>query len=99
MATAEQFDGPKTPKPDQLADVIKLANRIFRGDENPPEHEDMGRMYAPLFNPRNLEQLLIFRTDGRPVSLVGMTINEVVMLGCRTKIACIGSVCTDESAR
>ena len=37
--------------------------------------------------------------EGRPVSLVGMAVCDVKALGCRTKIGCIGSVCTDESAR
>jgi len=94
VETTDEYAGPLTPTGAQLEAVVALANRVFRAAGG-----DMGEDYPLLFHRDRLDQLRIFTEAGRCVSLVGMTINDVVLLGCPLRIACIGSVCTDESAR
>lgn len=88
------YDGPKTATAEQLDDVVALANSVFRR-----EGGDMAAEFPLLFHPQRTEQLHIFTHRGRPVSLVGVTVNDVTMLGCPTRIACLGSVCTAEAHR
>jgi GNAT superfamily N-acetyltransferase len=59
----------------------------------------MGVDYPLLYDPHRLEQLRIFTDAGRPVSLVGTILSDVTLLGCQTRIASVGSVCTDPRAR
>jgi len=91
--TAE-YVGPRSATPELFEATVALANRNFRASSG-----DMGKQYPLLFHPQHLEQLRLFTAQGKPVSLVGMVVNDVVLQGCSTKIACVGSVCTDEWAR
>jgi len=85
------YVGPKTTELHQLKEVMALPKHVFRSDCE----GDLGL----LFHPDRLGQLRIFESDGKPVSLVGMILNDTVLLGCSVRVACIGSVCTDEPHR
>ena len=89
-----EYVGPRGAAPELLEATVALANRNFRSDNG-----DMGKQFPLLFHPERLDQLRVFTAQDKPVSLVGVTIDDVVLLGCSTRIACVGSVCTDESAR
>ena len=91
---SETYDGPKPATPEQLDDVIALASRVFR-----PEGGDMREEFPLFFHEQRTQQLHIFTEAGKAVSLVGMTVDDVAALGCMTKVACLGAVCTDTSAR
>jgi len=89
-----QYEGPLTARRTDVEAVAALATSVFRSNGG-----DMGAEYPLLFHPRRGRQLHIMTRNGAPVSLVGMTVNDVVMYGCRTKVACIGSVCTAQEHR
>ena len=92
--TTSRYDGPKTATPEQLDDAIALANRVFRSKGG-----DMRTDYPLLYHPDRTGQLHIFTSGGKPVSLVGMVVSDVTLCGCSTRVACIGSVCTDPEHR
>ncbi len=94
MADKEEYVGPVTVRPEQLQPVVDLANRVFRASGG-----DMGREYPLQYSTDCLEKLRIFEKDRAPVSVVATTINDAVLLGCSVRLALVGSVCTDESAR
>ena len=88
--------GPKTASAEQLDAAVALANSIFRAGRP----GNMGRQFPLMFHPDRLDQLRIFEDDtGEVVSMAGTVTSDVAMLGCSTRMACIGSVCTVESAR
>ena len=95
MAERANYVGPKRPEPDQLQDVIDLANRVFRAGGG----GNLGEQFPLLYRRDRMEPLRIFECDGQPVSLVATLICEAVLLGCSVRVACIGSVCTDERHR
>jgi len=95
MEASKEFDGPTTPTAEQLPAVVELANRVFRSGRS----GDMGREYPTLFRPDGLEQMRIVLHKGRPVSHVGVVLGDVSLLGCSTRVASIGAVCTDEAFR
>lgn len=92
--THHEYEGPKVARADQIEAIVSLANTVFR-----PKSGDMGSEYPLIFSSRTLERMLLFTQDGKPVSLVGVCVDDVSMLGCLLKVACIGAVCTLESAR
>ncbi|MCK4277546.1 MAG: GNAT family N-acetyltransferase, partial [Phycisphaerae bacterium] len=91
----QKITGPNTPSPHQLADVVALANRAFRTTRA----GDMGSEYPLLFGIERLQRLRIFQVDGWAVAMVGMILNDTVLLGCDVRVACVGSVCTDRAHR
>ena len=93
--TPDEYQGPLTVTPDLLEATIELANRNFIGFPG----GDMGRGFPLLYDKERLERLRILVRAGRPVSLVGLIVEDVAAMGCSTKIGCIGSVCTDEADR
>jgi len=90
------YEGPMTVSPVQRSLAVALSNSVFRAKGG----GDMGAQFPLLFHPDRLEQVRIFADNaGRPVSMVGMAVDDVSLLGCPVRMACIGSVCTAEPAR
>ncbi|MCD6365627.1 MAG: GNAT family N-acetyltransferase [Planctomycetes bacterium] len=89
-----EYEGPKPARTEEVGEIIKLANRVFR-----QEAGDMGSEYPLLFDSARPERMLIFTKNGLPVSLVGVCVDDVSLLGCPLKVACVGAVCTLESER
>jgi len=82
-------------RPEELPALLELVDRIFRS-RRPGQ---MGREYPLLFSEANLEQLRIIRADGKPVAHVGICLRDATILGCRIRVAGIGSVGTDPDYR
>ncbi|MGQ9514885.1 MAG: GNAT family N-acetyltransferase [Thermoproteota archaeon] len=89
------MEGPRELKKDELRSAAELANYIFRHD-SPYRMEDE---FPLLFSYKNLENMRVFVDEGKVVSLVGMSINDAVIMGCKIRSACIGSVCTHPEYR
>ncbi len=94
MTADHKYVGPISPAADQFDAVLALTNKIFRSKQG-----DMWKSFPLVFHRDRLEQMRIFTADDKPVSHVATVTNDVLMFGCLTKIACMGGVCTDESAR
>ena len=90
-----EYVGPLSTTVEQIESVIALADRVFR----PGTPGGMARLYPLLYHPERLEQLRIFTTNSHPVSLAGMILNKLEAFGCQTRVACVGSVCTDKAHR
>ena len=80
--------------PGELPAVIELCTRVFR-----PDGGHMGREYPLLFNEANLHRLRVVWEDGKPVSHAGYVVRDAWILGANIRVAEVGAVCTDSSAR
>jgi predicted N-acetyltransferase YhbS len=81
--------------PGELGDLVELANRVFRVRRP----GDMGEEYPLVFEPQNLENLRVARSDGRIVAHVGLCIRDAAILGAQLRVASIGAVATDPEHR
>jgi predicted N-acetyltransferase YhbS len=89
------MEGPRAARADELAAVVRLANEVFY----PTGPIDMGKTFPALFREGNLQHVRIMLEAGEPVSHVGYTVNDLCIDGAVLRAACIGAVCTRESAR
>ncbi len=88
------MEGPRPVRPDEYDSLIKLANVVFTGDKRA-----MDKSFPNLFNRDNLNNLWVFVDEGRVVSHVGIRLDEIILLGCRVKVASVGSVATYQEYR
>jgi len=88
------LEGPRAARKDELEAVVALSNLVFRSKGG-----DMGREYPTLFCPENAENLRIFLDDGKPVSLVGFTVRDTLIMGATIRVCNVGSVCTHPDYR
>lgn len=89
------IEGPRGARVEELADIIRLSNHVFY----PDGRIIMERVLPTLFRPGNAHNLRVMVEDGKPVSMVGMTVNDLRMEEVSVRAACYGSVCTLESHR
>jgi len=90
-------DGPRAARPEEVPELIELANLVFRASaERPPT---MGEEFPLLLSAGNCEDLYVTRADGRLVSLVGVYRQTMVCDGLEVPVACLGSVCTHPDYR
>jgi GNAT superfamily N-acetyltransferase len=89
------MEGPRATRADELAAVIELANEVFY----PDGRIDMGKAFPILFSDENLAHMRIMLEAGAPVSHVGYAVNDISLDGAMIRTACLGAVCTRESAR
>lgn len=81
--------------PDQLYDLVDLANRVFRGRRP----GSMGEEYPLVFEAQNAENLRVARCGDRLVGHVGLCIRNASLLGAPLRVASIGAVATDPEHR
>ena len=86
-----KIEGPRGVKPEEYDEMLELVKLVFRAD--------LGERVPLLYNPENIENLRILKVNGRIVTHIGVSIKEVSILGCRTKVGSIGSVCTHPDYR
>jgi len=90
-------DGPRTARPEEVPELIELANLVFRTASG--RTPTMGEEFPLLLSAGNCEDLYITRADGRLVSLVGVYRQTMVCDGLELPVACLGSVCTHPDYR
>jgi len=89
------MEGPRGLKKDELRSAAELANLVFRHDSPYKMEEE----FPLLFSENNLENIRVFVDAGKVVSMVGMCINDVIIMSCMIGAVCIGSVCTHPEYR
>ncbi len=89
------MEGPRGLKKDELRSAAELANLVFRHDSPYKMEEE----FPLLFSENNLENIRVFVDAGKVVSMVGMCINDVIIMSCMIGVVCIGSVCTHPEYR
>lgn len=92
-----EYEGPRAARADELGDVLKLVNLVFRTSRGLPP--TMGEEFPLLFNEENAENLRIIKRGEEVVSHVGIFECEALIYGCRLKVGMIGSVCTHPEHR
>ncbi len=90
-------DGPRAARPEEVPELIELANLVFRMSSG--RTPTMGEEFPLLLSAGNCDDLYITRIDGRLVSLVGVYRQTMVCDGLEVPVACLGSVCTHPDYR
>jgi len=89
------MEGPRGLKKEELPSAALLSNSIFR--RNSPYK--MEEEFPLLFSRGNLDNMRVFTDAGKVVSLVGMSIKDAMIMGCRIHTVSIGAVCTHPEYR
>lgn len=91
------LEGPRAAKPEELSEIVNLANQIFMLPYGfPPIMSDA---FPHMFNRNNLENLRVIVKDDRVVSHVGIWEGRLSICGSWFNVGMIGSVCTHEGYR
>ncbi|HUW81755.1 MAG TPA: GNAT family N-acetyltransferase [Phycisphaerae bacterium] len=90
-------DGPRAARPEEVPDLIELANLVFRTSSG--RTPTMGQEFPLLLSAGNCQDLYVTRVGGRLVSLVGVYRQTMVCDGLELPVACVGSVCTHPDYR
>ncbi len=85
------MEGPRGATPADTTFLKELVGHVFR----PTLFEE----YPQLFNDDNLGNCRIILEGGKPVSHIGMTLQDATILGCHLRVACIGGVATHPDHR
>lgn len=91
------MEGPRAVKKDELQDLIDLVNYVFRTSSS--KEPDMHICFPLFLSEKNLDNLLVMVDDNKPVSHMGLWINDFSYFGEPLKIGSLGSVCTDPNYR
>jgi len=89
------MEGPRGLKYEELPSAVLLSNSIFRRN-SPYKMEDE---FPLLFSRGNLDNMRVFTDAGNVISLVGMSIKDAMIMGCRIRTVSIGAVCTHPEYR
>lgn len=91
------IEGPRATRPEELEEVGRLVNLVFRGSES--ASPSMREYYPLLLGPANLENMRIVLEDGRAVCHLGIREGEIWVHGLSIKVGSIGSVATHPDHR
>jgi len=86
-----ELDGPRALTAAERPALLELVGRVFR-----PEMRDE---YAPLYADANLENCRAIFDGARPASFIAYRVFEAKLVSARVRLACLGSVVTDEAYR
>jgi hypothetical protein len=95
MYSGGMIEGPRAAREEELPAVVRLSNEVF----SPDGSIDMGTVFPRLFARDTLENLRVFVDGSTPVSLAGLTVQDLAIDNVVIRAACIGSVCTRKSHR
>lgn len=82
----------RTAKPEEIDEIIKLTDIIFRESRNLPP--SMGRQFPTLFSCQNASNLYIAEDNGKIVSHIGTKKSRIMIYGHKISMASMGAVCT-----
>jgi predicted acetyltransferase len=88
------MDGPRGLKEKEFPSATKLDCTVFQLEKLGIIASNLETEFPLLFSKRNLENLRVFVDGGEVISLVGISIKDIAIMGCRTRVASIGGVCT-----
>lgn len=93
------MEGPRAARKEELQDLIDLINYVFRVSAS--KEPDMHICFPLFISENNLDNLLVYadRKTGKPISHLGLWINDFSYFGESLKIGYIGSVCTHPDYR
>ncbi len=88
------MEGPRPLRPEELPQLVALCNAVFRADGG-----DMGREFAYYLNRDNAPRLRVVAEGGQLLAHCGYRKHDVLMLGTRVTVGCVGAVCTRADAQ
>lgn len=93
------MEGPRAVRKEELQDLTELINYVFRSSSG--KEPDMHICFPIFISDKNLDNLLVMvdEESGKPVSHMGLWINEFSYFGQPMKVGSLGSVCTDPNFR
>lgn len=92
MSATPGVDGPRPARLDELDEVIRLTNAVFRtADGLAPT---MGDEFPLFFCADNIDNLYVIRRENAVVSHVGVYEQTMKLRGIPLRIACVGAACT-----
>jgi len=92
-----EYDGPRTPTPDEWEATVALARRVFF--PNVTDFASAARAWPMVFHGDRRENTIAMFRDGAPVSMVQGLERDFVTGGVVLRVGYVGSVCTDASHR
>lgn len=85
------MDGPRALRAEDLPSLRELTDLVMR--------VGLVDQFPQLFTEENFANSRVCAEDGRCVSHIGMTLQDAFLFGCRTRVGCIGGVCTHPDYR
>jgi GNAT superfamily N-acetyltransferase len=93
----EGYEGPRTPRENELAAVAELSRSIFFEDET--SYWEALRSWPMFLRPNLRQDILTMFKDGQPVSTIGRLERDILVHGHRLRMGFIGGVCTHPDHR
>ena len=84
------LEGPRPARPDELAEILVLANEVMRAGRKPTIATD----YSFIFNPTNAHNIMVVKDGERVVSMAGIWINTAEAGDGRIRAGGINCVAT-----
>ncbi len=91
------YEGPRTPRPDELAAVAALQESVFDAPGRRPVPS--GVTWPMSGTADRCRDVLGMFCDGQPVSIITRLERDVLVAGQRTRMGFIGGVCTHPDHR
>lgn len=91
------LEGPRAVKKEELQQLTDLINYVFRTSSG--READMHISFPLFISEENLNNLLVMVDNGKPVSHMGLWINDFSYFGQPIRVGSLGSVCTDPNYR
>lgn len=91
------MEGPRPIKLEELDSAIDLSNNVFR--INLGRKPTMQYEFPHLYSPQNVNNIIAFVDGDKVISMMAMYYSDILLYGCKLKVSCLGSVCTDPSYR
>jgi len=93
----EGYEGPRTPREDELEAVAELSRSIFFNDE--ASYWQAVRSWPMFLRPNIGQNILTMFKDGKPVSTIGRLERDILVHGHCLRMGFIGGVCTHPDHR
>ncbi len=91
------YEGPRTPREDEWADVLEMSRSIFF--PKIPTYREAALFWPMALQEDMRENFYAMFLDGRPVSGIGRVERDIVVRGHRLRMGFIGGVCTHPDHR
>ncbi|MBD3184937.1 GNAT family N-acetyltransferase [Candidatus Poribacteria bacterium] len=91
------YEGPRTPKQNEIDDVVELARSIFF--KSAPSYKEAVVTWPMYLRPELRENTYCMFYKGSPVALIIRLVRDMYIYGCHLRVGYIGSVCTHPDHR
>jgi GNAT superfamily N-acetyltransferase len=90
----EPFEGPRTPKPEEVESVIDVLHKVFFEPHGAPHYEVGASRWPMALRPGAIDETFAMFHEGRAVSVIQRLERDFTVYGCKLRIGYVGSVST-----